>query len=179
MKILIAFPFFLLLAVFHVNAQYTVSNTPQNSFDTIQNPIDSIYSFENNDSVSGPWDHLTINSDSRINKLLEIKKEESIRKRGMDGKVGMDGFRVQIYRGTSRKEANRIESQFLSKFPGYAVDLRFPGPDFWVRVGNFRTRSEAIYLQNKIDRNFPNSLIVEDVINFPELKTESDTKGEL
>lgn len=179
MKILIAFSFFLLLAVFHVNAQYPVTNTPQNLSDSIQNSLDSLPSAENIDTISSPWDHLTINSDSRINKLLEIKKEESSRKKGMDGKVGMDGFRVQIYRGTSRKEANRIESLFLSKYPGYNVDLRFPGPDFWVRVGNFRTRSEAIYLQNIIDREFPNSLIVEDVINFPELKKENETKGVL
>ena len=179
MKILTAFSFFLMLAVFQANAQYPVTNAPQNSVDTIQNSSDSAFSVQNVDSLSGPWDHLTIISDSRINKLLEIQKEESQRKVGLNGKPGIDGFRVQIYRGTSRKEANRIQSQFLAKYPDYKVELRFPGPDFWVRVGDFRTRTEAIHLQNEIDSDFPNSLIVEDVINFPELKKEKDTKGQL
>ena len=172
MKILSAFSFFFMLAVIQANAQYSVTNTPQNSADSIQNLLDSINSVENIDSLSGPWDHLTINSDSRINKLLEIRKEESLRN-------GMAGYRLQIFQGTSREKASQLKSKFLAKYPDQKIYILFQTPDFKVRIGDFRTRSEAIHLQYLIDKDFPNSLIVEDVINFPELKKENDTKGEL
>lgn len=115
---------------------------------------------------TGGWDHLTIISDKRINDLLDIQREESIRK------GGIDGFRVQIYQGRSLEEAEKIKARFLLQYPDFAADrvyIRFPSPDFRVRVGDFRTRSEAIHMKYKIARNFPNPYIVDDVINFPEL----------
>lgn len=108
------------------------------------------------------WSHLTINSDSDIEELLSIQKEESIRK------GGIDGYRVQIYQG-NKDEAYQIKSRFLSFYPNLSVYVLFQTPDFKVRIGDFRTRSEAIRLKYEIKNKFPNPFIVEDIINFPEL----------
>jgi hypothetical protein len=111
------------------------------------------------------WNHLTINSDTTIHLLLQIKKEESLRK------GGIDGYRVQIYQGP-KDGADRVYSKFLAYYPDYKIYKIFTGPDFKVRVGDCRERSEAIYLKYLIEKEFPNPMIVEDVINFPELKKE-------
>ena len=108
------------------------------------------------------WTHLTINSNSKIEELLSIQKEESIRK------GGMDGYRLQIYQG-KKDEAYQIKARFLSFYPNQRIYVTFQTPDFKVRVGDFRTRSEAINLKYEIKNNFPNPFIVEDIINFPEL----------
>lgn len=178
MKILFSVSLILILAVFHANAQYPVTNAPQNPSKNLQNPSSSEVSTSILNTDKKLKNHLTINSDKRINKLLEIRKEESLRKKGLDMVVGIDGYRVQIFQGTN-SDADRIRSRFISKYPEYESQKLFPSPDFVVRVGNFRDRSEAIHLQYLIEKDFPNSLIVEDVIHFPVLKEENGTKGEL
>jgi hypothetical protein len=167
MKILIVVSILLFVVVHNARAQYSQANTPEISSHTIQNPIISDSLAEISDTVKGPWDHLTIYSDSRIDTLLKIKKEESIRK-GV-----IDGFRLQLFQG-SKDEAYQIKSNFLKKYPNYQVYVLFQTPDFKVRVGDFRNRTETIHLKYSIEKDFPNPFIVEDVINFPELEQKEE-----
>jgi hypothetical protein len=114
------------------------------------------------------WNHLTIISDSRINALIDDYVTENKRK------GGMDGYRVQIYSG-NKDGAFKLKSQFISRFPEHNVHIIFQTPEFYVRVGDFRTPSEAIKLLHTIEREFRDPFIIEDVIQFPELKTTDST----
>lgn len=86
---------------------------------------------------------------------------------------GFDGFRIQIYNGsrrTARDEAMEVNSEFISEFPGIESKLDFAAPNFFkVRVGNYRTRRDAMHDFLMIKKKFPNAYIVPDVINFPDL----------
>lgn len=86
---------------------------------------------------------------------------------------GFDGFRIQIYNGsrrTAREEANEANSNFISKFPGIESYLDFAAPNFFkVRVGNYRTKRDAIQDFLMIKKEFPNAYIVPDIIEFPDL----------
>ncbi|MDA3816248.1 MAG: SPOR domain-containing protein [Prolixibacteraceae bacterium] len=140
--------------------QNELSVHADDSISTVKN--DSL--FMASGTLDGEWSHLTINSDKRINKLLEISEEEN-KRRG-----GISGYRVQIFQG-EKDEAYSYKSEFLKGYPDYKVYVLFKTPDFRVRVGDFRSRSETIKLKYLIEKDFPNSFIVEDFINFPELKT--------
>ncbi len=113
--------------------------------------------------------HLNIEADERIRTILEIQKEESIQK------GGFAGYRVQLYQG-SKDEAYKIAANFMQRYPDNRVYIKFSTPDFRVRVGDFRTRSEAIRLKYQIEKNFPNPFIVEDIINFPDLVFSEENK---
>ena len=52
-----------------------------------------------------------------------------------------------------------IESYPLFADPGY----------FKIRVGDFRTKTDAVKLFLIISKKFPDSYIVSDIINFPDL----------
>jgi hypothetical protein len=106
--------------------------------------------------------HLIINSDSRVDTLIQIHREENIRK------GGIDGFRIQIFQGT-KDAAYQVKARFISNFENIKVYVLFQAPDFKVRVGDFRTKSEAIKLNHLIKNEFPAGYIVDDIINFPEL----------
>lgn len=86
---------------------------------------------------------------------------------------GFDGFRIQVYNGstrTARDEANEANSEFISEFPGIKSYMRFDAPNFFkVRVGNYRTRRDAMQDFLMIKKKFPNAYIVPDIINFPDL----------
>lgn len=169
MKILIVVFLLSMLVVFQSKAQYPVTNTPKKSEIKSKSFVEKDSLTTVSDSVVGPWDHLTIISDKRINKLLEIKKEENVRQ-------GVSGYRLQIYQG-NKDEAYRLKSKFLEKYPDSKVYVQFKTTDFRVRIGDFRTKSEAIKLKYLVERDFPNPLIVEDIINFPELETTENKTG--
>ncbi len=87
---------------------------------------------------------------------------------------GMDGFRIQIYRSSNRnarEESNKARAEFMSLFPDIISYPLYDDPGYFiVRVGDFRTRTEATKLFLTISRSFPDAYIVPDFINFPELK---------
>ena len=87
---------------------------------------------------------------------------------------GFDGFRIQIYssaRRTAREEANESNSKFISEFPGVKSYLDFEKPNFFkVRVGNYRTKRDALNDYILIKKKFPNAYIVPDIIEFPDLE---------
>lgn len=86
---------------------------------------------------------------------------------------GMEGFRIQIYASNNRnarEESNKTRADFINKFPDIVSYPLYAEPGYFkVRVGDFRTRSEAIKLYQAISKEFPGAYIVPDVINFPDL----------
>ena len=98
-----------------------------------------------------------------------------------NGYSGMDGFRIQIYSSSNRnakEESSKTNAEFLSKFPESEFPelksyTQFAQPAYYkIRVGNFRTKTEATRLFLLISKVFPDAYIVPDIIYFPDLKTK-------
>ena len=83
------------------------------------------------------------------------------------------GYRVQIYSGSNRIDANKIKSDFLETYLGEKIYFDYKQPYYKVRVGDYRTKLEAqkMYQMLLLDIRFKGVLIVPDDINFPELKS--------
>ncbi len=114
-------------------------------------------------------DNLDINQDSRLEKMLKWHVENN-KKRD-----GIDGFRVEIFFSSAlnaKEQALNKKKEFLSKYPDHDVHVKFTAPNFRVRVGDFRTKNEALKLHKQIQDDYPGAFIVPDNINFPLLKTE-------
>jgi hypothetical protein len=112
------------------------------------------------------WEKLNIEGEPRINDLLRQHAAQS-KKNGTTS-----GFRLQLYFGSGEKahaQAIKIKTDFLSSKPDVKTYLLFKSPDFIVRVGNFRTKSEALKMQKALLYQYPNAFIVADEIAFPEL----------
>jgi len=111
--------------------------------------------------------NLNVNQDSRLDKMLNwhITKNEK-----MDG---MEGYRVEIFFSAdldALEQAKNKKVEFLSKYPDYLVHIKYDAPNFKVRVGDFRTKNEALKLKKNIERDYPMAFIVPDKIKFPLLK---------
>jgi hypothetical protein len=116
------------------------------------------------------WDKLPIQIDPKINELLKQQVTQSKK----NGTIG--GYRLQIYFGSGEKahaQALKIKTDFLSLHPDVKVYLQFKSPDFNVRIGDFRTKSEALKMQKTLVYQYPNSFIVADDIAFPQLVNNS------
>ncbi len=112
--------------------------------------------------------NLQINQDPRLDKMLNwhIVKNEKMN--------GIEGFRVEIFFSSAMdalEQAKNKKVEFLSEYPDYVVNIKYDAPNFKVRVGDFRTKNEALKLHKKIEKSYPMAFIVPDKINFPLLKT--------
>ncbi|MDX9883743.1 MAG: SPOR domain-containing protein [Prolixibacteraceae bacterium] len=107
--------------------------------------------------------------DSRINTLLQ--QHIAINKR----RNGMDGYRLEIFFSSdynAREKALEVKTEFLKRYPDLDAYIQFQAPNFRVRIGNFRTKSDASKIKERIKRYYPNAFRVDDIIQFPELITE-------
>lgn len=76
------------------------------------------------------------------------------------------GYRVQIYTGTSREEATQARNRSYAKFPDITPHFDYAQPNFRVRVGDFLDRLEAQRVYAGLIAEFPNALIVPDRIEI-------------
>ncbi len=84
----------------------------------------------------------------------------------------MDGYRIQLMMragNTALNEANEIKEEFEEKYPQIKSYITFREPYYLLRVGDFRTRLEAIKFLEQIKRNYPQAWVIKDKIEFPEL----------
>jgi hypothetical protein len=99
--------------------------------------------------------------DSGVENLIERYKKSNY------ANQGIDGFRVQIFTGAgndSKEKAERALQEFSSSFPEVVGYLTYQQPNFKVRCGNFRSKSEARKLMKKISYQYPGAYIVKDNI---------------
>lgn len=102
--------------------------------------------------------------DSRITELMNKKVLINEKK---DAKV--KGYRVQIHFGSDREKAKEIKAKFLQAFNSAMAYEKYEQPNFKIRVGDFRTRTEAFKFLKEISPDFPSSFIVQDEIELKEL----------
>ncbi|MFZ4546842.1 MAG: SPOR domain-containing protein [Bacteroidales bacterium] len=79
----------------------------------------------------------------------------------------IDGYRVQIFfdsGSNSKNKAISIKGEFDLGNPEIKSYLSYKEPYYRVRVGNFRTLSEAVGFQKKLSTSYPNSFAVKDKI---------------
>ncbi|MFA9214780.1 MAG: SPOR domain-containing protein [Candidatus Methylacidiphilales bacterium] len=77
------------------------------------------------------------------------------------------GFRIQIFSGNERNNANNIKTHFLKLYPNQTAYLAYQQPYFKIRIGDFKTRLEAKLFYNKIKEEFGECIIIADKINLP------------
>jgi hypothetical protein len=109
---------------------------------------------------------LNISQDERLNEL--IRRHISINEQ----KDGIDGYRIRIFSESgqgARPRATDARARFFNRYPDVDPYLDYDPPNWKVYVGDFRTRSEALKMRKKIEREYPNSFIINSRINLPPL----------
>lgn len=74
------------------------------------------------------------------------------------------GFRVQIYSGPSRNEAYAEQARFQQLYRDIDTYVSYDEPNYRVKVGDFRGRSEATRLMQSLRGQFNNVFIFTEEI---------------
>jgi hypothetical protein len=109
--------------------------------------------------------------DSLIARRLELNRKSADVTTKRPGPIfsGM-GYRVQIYYGSDRKETFTEQAKFKSEYPKLNTYITYKEPNYYLRVGDFRTRLEAQNLMNELRLRFQTLFIFREKINAPDLE---------
>lgn len=87
-----------------------------------------------------------------------------------NGDRTLAGYRVRIFfdnRQTARAESEATLKRFESLYHDVSAYRTYANPYFKVTVGDFRTKSEAMALLNRIKADFPSAFVVKENIGYP------------
>jgi len=106
--------------------------------------------------------------DKRIDVL--VKKEGEIEPPAINPQI--EGFRIQLFFDSERSAINDARGTFIAKYPRIDTYTTYIAPNFFLRVGDFRTRLEAEKVMDELKELFPTSFIVTEEINLPRLEKD-------
>jgi len=106
-------------------------------------------------TVDLPTKHDNIRMDSLMAALYEFNKTVT----------SIQGYRISVYSGADRQEAQRIENDIQRNLQENA-EMSYDKPNFRVRVGSYIQRLEAYKTYKKVQKSYPNAIIVLDKINI-------------
>ncbi|MGY4383664.1 hypothetical protein ACVWYN_000683 [Pedobacter sp. UYP24] len=88
--------------------------------------------------------------------------------------VSQMGYRVQVFYGSDRREVFAEQSRFGGLYPELNTYITYKQPNYYLRVGDFRTRLEAQRLMSELKGTFPTLFIFREKINAPSLEYSND-----
>jgi len=107
--------------------------------------------------------HIPLTKAQSFNALIELHKQINL----LDSSI--PGFRIQIFFESgnySKSLALEVKQEFETKYLNQKAYVSFNEPYYRVRVGDFRSKIEAIGFLKKIIRKYPNAFEVEDRISI-------------
>ena len=106
---------------------------------------------------------VVMEQDTLLTSLIALQREVNV------AKGGVEGFSIRLYRGndiqTARKGAEEVKAMFLLKYPDDAVYMEYVQPNWFVRVGDFKTYGKALKLRNELEKEL--SQIKDDIYIVP------------
>ena len=119
----------------------------------------------------GQEGNIEIVKDSRINALVE--KQSEVIPPAINPQI--DGFRIQLFFDSDKSQINSAKAKFMSYYKTIDTYVTYNAPNFFLKVGDFRTRLEAEKIKAEIEAEFPTSFIVTEKINLPRLEKDSSS----
>ncbi|MGV3764634.1 MAG: SPOR domain-containing protein [Chitinophagaceae bacterium] len=117
---------------------------------------------------------VVVHKDPRIDQLLK-KQIEINEYTTRDNRRTAKGFRIQVVSTRDRNEAISAKTKMLQNFPAHMSYIQYNAPFFKLKLGNFKTRTEAEQVMRQVVKFYPNgSFIVSETIEVKPEKPEED-----
>lgn len=130
-------------------------------------------------TVAGAWAQdtsaLVIHKDSRMNVLLKKQGDVNAAIKKANARTAR-GYRLLVINTNKRNEAIAAKTKVYTNFPELKSYLVYQSPFFKLKVGNFKTREEALQYQKSLGVFFPKGVfVIPDTI---EITPENDTENQ-
>lgn len=116
---------------------------------------------------------LTVKAQS-VNYQIEPEIENVLEKhrKAWSNVKNISGYRIQILALTgtnARTRTMKIKEEFAKSFPKTSCHVSYVEPNFRIRVGDFKTRMEALRELEAIQLKYPGAFIVKDQVSFRDI----------
>jgi hypothetical protein len=132
--------------------------------------------------VAADTNGVMIHADPRLDILMaSLKPKTSAGISSSSGRSGVirsgRGFRVQIYTGSDRNKATAVKVDFMRRYPNVRTYMSYIQPQFRVKVGDFRSRSEAQNFMQQLGSLYSPLIVVPDIIVINTFKNDQQNQG--
>jgi hypothetical protein len=76
------------------------------------------------------------------------------------------GYRVAVYNGPDKAEMRKAKEYVYALFPDVNILSEYKQPDYKLKVGDYLTRFEAFEALGKIAVQYPDALIVPEIVDI-------------
>ena len=109
------------------------------------------------------------------NNTFEIRNEKGIEslvnkyENILKNTGGINGWRLQLKFKAKESEIIKIKLKFIKLYPNIPVFLEYQEPYYRIRVGNCRTKLEALKIKDLIKKHFTDTYPVPEIISITDL----------
>ena len=79
------------------------------------------------------------------------------------------GYRIQLFFDSDKALIDQARSRFINIHPKVDTYVAYTAPNYFLKVGDFRTQMNAEKIKSTIETQFPTSFIVKELINLPRI----------
>ena len=79
------------------------------------------------------------------------------------------GYRIQLFFDSNKDNVDQARTKFIVLYPKVDTYVSFTAPNYFLKVGDFRSQSEAEKIKSSVDNQFPTSFIVKEKVNLPRI----------
>ena len=108
---------------------------------------------------------ITVEKDKRIEELISNKSK--IIPPATSPQIM--GYRIQLFFDTDKKEVDLARKKFIELYPAIETNVVYKAPNYFLKIGNFRTHLEAEKIKVTLDKEFPTNYILKELISLPSL----------
>lgn len=109
--------------------------------------------------------NIEIRKDYRIDQL--VKEKSKIIPPATTQQIS--GYRIQLFFDTEKINVDAARTKFIEMYPEIESNVIYKAPNYFLKVGNFRTYLEAEKIKSTLDKDFPTNYILKEKINIPPL----------
>ncbi|MFN6084269.1 MAG: hypothetical protein ACK476_05005 [Fluviicola sp.] len=125
-------------------------------------PITFIFSFI---FINHFFGQVTIEKDARIDQL--VKNQSQIIPPATSPQIS--GYRIQLSFDQSKSVIDEQRARFVSLFPKIDTYVEYNAPNYFLKVGDFRSQLEAENIKAQAQNQFPLSFVIKEKINLPRI----------
>src|SRR5690606_16517490 len=79
------------------------------------------------------------------------------------------GYRTQLFFYSEKAKVDQARIRFVTQFPKVETYITYNAPNYFLRVGDFRSQLEAEKVKAELGQEFPTSFVVKEKINLPRI----------
>lgn len=81
----------------------------------------------------------------------------------------INGYRIQLFFDSNKSLVDQARVKFISRFPKVDTYVTYNAPNYFLKVGDFRTELDASRIKAEVSGDFPTSFIVHEKVNLPRI----------